>query len=162
MESHQPLTRLGLDSLAAVELAHTLEQNLGVALPMKTLPQGVSASELARELSSLQASTSPRGSIPRAPRDRPLPLSLWCARQMQESAVSSLLARSPDALRKGSSPPVLPEACQSVHSTRRGNSGGHWAISSSFALSSEVKPRPSRNRAAAGGGFVDPVCHWGS
>src|SRR5579864_580610 len=45
-----PLTRLGLDSLAAVELHYQIERELGAALPMALLLEGASLQELAERL----------------------------------------------------------------------------------------------------------------
>jgi amino acid adenylation domain-containing protein len=46
----QPLVQLGLDSVAAVELAHRVETDLGVPLPVARLLEGASLRELAAEL----------------------------------------------------------------------------------------------------------------
>ncbi|MCY1022989.1 non-ribosomal peptide synthase/polyketide synthase [Pyxidicoccus sp. MSG2] len=45
-----PITQLGLDSLAAVELSHEIEEGLGVVLPMAALLQGLSVAELAEQV----------------------------------------------------------------------------------------------------------------
>ncbi|SEN18920.1 non-ribosomal peptide synthase domain TIGR01720/amino acid adenylation domain-containing protein [Stigmatella aurantiaca] len=50
-----PITQLGLDSLAAVELSHDIEKGLGVALPMAVLLQGPSVAELAERVRSHRA-----------------------------------------------------------------------------------------------------------
>ena len=42
----QPLARYGLDSLLAIELAHSIETNLGVTLPMVSFLQGSSIAQL--------------------------------------------------------------------------------------------------------------------
>lgn len=42
-----PVTRLGLDSLMAIELLHRIESSLGIAFPMGTLLSGPSVRELA-------------------------------------------------------------------------------------------------------------------
>src|SRR5207244_2410676 len=46
----QPLSGLGLDSLAAVELRHAVESGLGVAVPMSSFLEGVTLSELSARL----------------------------------------------------------------------------------------------------------------
>ncbi|MBZ4422338.1 non-ribosomal peptide synthase/polyketide synthase [Myxococcus sp. RHSTA-1-4] len=50
-----PITRLGLDSLAAVELSHEIEKGLGVVLPMAVLLQGPSVAELAERVLAQRA-----------------------------------------------------------------------------------------------------------
>ena len=45
----QPVTRYGLDSLLAVELLHSVETELGIALPVSSLLQGSSIRDLATE-----------------------------------------------------------------------------------------------------------------
>jgi amino acid adenylation domain-containing protein/non-ribosomal peptide synthase protein (TIGR01720 family) len=47
IDDGRPVSRYGLDSLAAIELTHAIEACLGVALPMATLLQGPSVNELA-------------------------------------------------------------------------------------------------------------------
>ncbi|HEX9671698.1 MAG TPA: AMP-binding protein, partial [Thermoanaerobaculia bacterium] len=46
----RPLTELGLDSLAAIELQHEIESGLGVSLPLTVLLDGASLAELVAEL----------------------------------------------------------------------------------------------------------------
>jgi len=46
-----PLTRQGLDSLAAVEIAQSLEETLGVGLPLGELLEGIDLESLAHDLS---------------------------------------------------------------------------------------------------------------
>jgi amino acid adenylation domain-containing protein len=46
----QPITRYGLDSLTAVELAHSVETGLGVTLPMTSFLESPSISQLAERL----------------------------------------------------------------------------------------------------------------
>jgi amino acid adenylation domain-containing protein/non-ribosomal peptide synthase protein (TIGR01720 family) len=52
VDVNQPLARYGLDSLTAVELAHTVEASLGVALPMVSFLQGSSVTHLAAQVMS--------------------------------------------------------------------------------------------------------------
>jgi amino acid adenylation domain-containing protein/non-ribosomal peptide synthase protein (TIGR01720 family) len=54
----QPLARYGLDSLIAIELAHSIEMGLGVALPMVSFLQGSSIAQLGAQVLS-QLSESP-------------------------------------------------------------------------------------------------------
>ncbi|MFY0528921.1 amino acid adenylation domain-containing protein [Archangium gephyra] len=50
VDGAEPITRLGLDSMAAVELTHDIEKTLGLVLPMEALLQGPSLFELSRRL----------------------------------------------------------------------------------------------------------------
>lgn len=50
IDPHQPVTRYGLDSLAAVELMHSIETNLGVAVPLANFLRSPSIAELALEI----------------------------------------------------------------------------------------------------------------
>jgi len=50
LERDAPLTRYGVDSLAAVEVAYEVEKGLGVTLPMEVLLGGPSLAELAQRL----------------------------------------------------------------------------------------------------------------
>ncbi|HEU4322800.1 MAG TPA: amino acid adenylation domain-containing protein [Roseiflexaceae bacterium] len=88
LDVHQPITRFGLDSLSAVELAHDIERELGVLLSMDALLRGPSIAELARELASQRASRATAPAPRRAPREGPQPLSfsqqrLWFLEQLQ-------------------------------------------------------------------------------
>ncbi|NPD22307.1 condensation domain-containing protein, partial [Corallococcus exiguus] len=69
----EPLTRYGLDSLAAVELAHEVEQGLGVALPLHVVLGGSTLAELAGRLAGARRDST--GALPRASREQSLPLS---------------------------------------------------------------------------------------
>ncbi|RKH11913.1 amino acid adenylation domain-containing protein, partial [Corallococcus sp. CA053C] len=98
VDPNVPITRHGLDSLAAMELSHVIEQTLGVPLPMELLLQGPTLSQLAWQLFTLRAMTKPpaprveRTPPPRAvPVGRELPLSsaqqrLWFLEQLEPGA----------------------------------------------------------------------------
>src|SRR5205085_3445508 len=63
----QPLSVYGLDSLAAIELMHSLEIGLGVSIPMNTFLQVPSLDELARLVfERLSDSASHAASLPSA------------------------------------------------------------------------------------------------
>src|SRR5205085_7551009 len=65
VDVNQPLARYGLDSLTAVELAHSVETNLGVALPMVSFLRGSSVAQLAAQaLSQLGDRPGPQPSPP--------------------------------------------------------------------------------------------------
>ncbi|MDX6502481.1 MAG: hypothetical protein QOG23_5745, partial [Blastocatellia bacterium] len=49
INAFQPVTRYGLDSLVAIELVHSIENKLGVTLPMASLLQSSSIAELAAQ-----------------------------------------------------------------------------------------------------------------
>jgi amino acid adenylation domain-containing protein len=55
IDPHRPLTRYGLDSLAAVELAHEIEAELGVELPLATLLASPGLADLAARLEAALA-----------------------------------------------------------------------------------------------------------
>jgi aryl carrier-like protein len=48
LNSHQPLTEIGVDSLMAMELRTSILTNLGVAVPLVKILQGPSLAELVR------------------------------------------------------------------------------------------------------------------
>jgi amino acid adenylation domain-containing protein len=61
LRNDRPLTALGLDSLAAIEIQHEMESALGIVLPMTTLLQGVTLNELvALARDGLEAAGGPR------------------------------------------------------------------------------------------------------
>jgi amino acid adenylation domain-containing protein len=64
LEEGKPFTRYGIDSLAAVELAHEIETQLGIVAPLSALLQSTSLSELATQV--FAASTTPARSLRRA------------------------------------------------------------------------------------------------
>jgi amino acid adenylation domain-containing protein len=95
----QPLVRYGLDSLTAVELAHSIETNLGVALPMVSFLQGVSIAELGAHLLS-QLSDGPQASRSVAREsENEYPLSygqqgLWFLRNLAPESAAYNIARA--------------------------------------------------------------------
>jgi amino acid adenylation domain-containing protein len=65
LELQQPINRLGLDSLMAIELQHSLEAHLGVVVPMVTFLQDRSINQLASEiLTWLAAPSSAQSGVP--------------------------------------------------------------------------------------------------
>ncbi len=52
IDVHQPVTRYGLDSLAAVELMHVIESSLGVSVPLANFLRSPSIAELALEIAA--------------------------------------------------------------------------------------------------------------
>ncbi|WP_095988189.1 non-ribosomal peptide synthase/polyketide synthase [Cystobacter fuscus] len=103
LDPAEPLTRQGLDSLASAELAHEIERELGLAMPMSALLEAPSLAELARQLSNLRAAGSrerPHALIPTS-LEQPAPLSfaqqrLWFLEQL---APGSPFYNIPAALR---------------------------------------------------------------
>ncbi|MFP2901435.1 AMP-binding protein, partial [Corallococcus sp. 4LFB] len=70
VSSTEPITRLGLDSLAAVELSHEIEKGLGVVLPMEVLLRGPSVAELAGRVLAHRAGSTTGVPSPLKPRSR--------------------------------------------------------------------------------------------
>ena len=61
---HQPLTKLGIDSLMAVELKNRVEVDLGLTIPVTALLQGPSLAQLgARLVGQLPASRLPAATV---------------------------------------------------------------------------------------------------
>ncbi len=60
VDAGRPLTELGLDSLAAIDLANAVERDLGVALPMAWLLTGPTLAEVAAEVARLWDGTATR------------------------------------------------------------------------------------------------------
>ncbi|QRO01038.1 non-ribosomal peptide synthase/polyketide synthase [Archangium violaceum] len=90
VRTDEPVTRYGLDSLAAVELTNEIETGLGVVLPMEVLLQGPTIAGLARRLAGGQGSEV-RAPLSRRPREGGLPLSfsqqrLWFFHQLEPSS----------------------------------------------------------------------------
>ncbi|QSQ23764.1 non-ribosomal peptide synthase/polyketide synthase [Pyxidicoccus parkwayensis] len=87
LERNEPLTRYGVDSLAAVEVTYEVEKGLGVALPMEALLSGPTLAGLAQRLweGARMDALAPRTA---EARERPLPLSfaqqrLWFLEQLE-------------------------------------------------------------------------------
>ncbi|HKR10520.1 MAG TPA: AMP-binding protein, partial [Pyrinomonadaceae bacterium] len=91
----QPLTRYGLDSLAAIELAHQVESNLGLAVPLTAFLEGASIAELTTRVVEQQHGER-RLPIGESIRETSAPLSvgqraLWFLQQVDpESAAYNL------------------------------------------------------------------------
>lgn len=60
IDINQPITRYGLDSLMVVELSHSIENRFGVTIPLSSLLESVSISELCERLNPV--SSGERGS----------------------------------------------------------------------------------------------------
>jgi acyl carrier protein len=67
VDAHQPLNRLGIDSLMAVELKNRVEADLETAVPVTVLLQGPSLSQLATQL--LEGLDAPALDAPLAPEE---------------------------------------------------------------------------------------------
>jgi acyl transferase domain-containing protein/acyl carrier protein len=67
VDTHEPLGRLGIDSLMAVELKNRVEANLETPLPVTALLQGPSLSQLATQL--VEGLDAPAGDAPVAPEE---------------------------------------------------------------------------------------------
>lgn len=63
IDVNQPVMRYGLDSLAAVELVHNIENGLGVALPLHTFLQESSVAEVAGRLFHCLKNAAPKKEI---------------------------------------------------------------------------------------------------
>jgi len=50
IDLHQPITRYGLDSLMLVDLSHSIEEKFGVSIPLSTLLESISVTDLAERL----------------------------------------------------------------------------------------------------------------
>jgi phthiocerol/phenolphthiocerol synthesis type-I polyketide synthase C len=64
VDAHEPLNRLGIDSLMAVELKNRVEADLETTLPVTALLQGPSLSQLAAQL--LEGLDAPAADAPLA------------------------------------------------------------------------------------------------
>ncbi len=95
LDIHQPITRYGLDSLAAVELQNEMEVELRISLPMVLFLQGLSVSQLAaRALSQSTLPTKSGATLKRAEKTATeYPLSrgqeaLWFLHQLAPESVA--------------------------------------------------------------------------
>jgi amino acid adenylation domain-containing protein/thioester reductase-like protein len=95
LDAHEPLDRLGLDSLMAIELRNKIEGDLGVTLPVSEFLQGPTVIQLADMI--VEKASRPGSSLPPilpvADPDTPQPLShgqqaMWFLHQMLPNDVS--------------------------------------------------------------------------
>jgi amino acid adenylation domain-containing protein len=116
-----PLTGLGLDSLAAVELKAALEPAFGVAIPLARLAEGASLEELAeRILSGGEEDESLPQLVPLSPAERraPLPLTvgqkaLWFLERLHPDGAAYTIAGA-GRLPEGADPELLRRALQAL------------------------------------------------
>jgi len=90
----QPLLRYGLDSLTSVELAHAIETNLGVAVPLNVFLEGSSVNELSTYVLEIQQSEPviPRTDLATEESVSPGQRALWFLQQVEpESAAYNLV-----------------------------------------------------------------------
>jgi len=97
----QPLVRYGLDSLTAVELTHSIETSLGIALPMVSFLQASSIAELSEHvLSQLNEGDEPQASrITARQSENEYPLShgqqgLWFLHNLAPESTAYNIARA--------------------------------------------------------------------
>ncbi|HEY0375500.1 MAG TPA: condensation domain-containing protein, partial [Pyrinomonadaceae bacterium] len=69
IDVNQPITRYGLDSLAAIELAHGLEKSVGACLPMASFLEGRSVSQLVAQALAQFNEATPLTAVALAPRE---------------------------------------------------------------------------------------------
>ena len=134
VDINQPLARYGLDSLTAVELAHSVETNLGIALPMVSFLQGSSVAQLAAQALSQLGDRLRTQSPPPPIREREIeyPLSygqrgLWFLHNLAPESAAYNIARA-----------VRVRAALDVAALRRALSalvGRHATLRTTFAAS---------------------------
>jgi len=97
----QPLARYGLDSLAAIEITHSIETSLGVTLPMVSFLQGDSITQLGAQIfSQLSERTRPQISLAaERENENEYPLSygqrgLWFLQNLAPESVAYNIARA--------------------------------------------------------------------
>ncbi|HKN82957.1 MAG TPA: amino acid adenylation domain-containing protein, partial [Pyrinomonadaceae bacterium] len=94
----QPLARYGLDSLMAIELAHSIEMSLGVALPMVSFLQGSSIAQLgAQVLSQLSERSGPQILVRENENEYPLSYGqqgLWFLHNLAPESTAYNIARA--------------------------------------------------------------------
>ncbi len=98
VHTDQPLARYGLDSLMAVELAHSIETRLGVTLPMVNFLQGLSVAQLgARIFSHLSEHPGSASSVRESENEYPLSCGqqgLWFLHNFAPESVAYNIARA--------------------------------------------------------------------
>ena len=95
----QPLARYGLDSLAAIELAHSIETSLGVSLPMVSFLQGTSIAQLGAQIQSQLSEATKRHKHSEPENENEYPLSygqegLWFLHNLAPESTAYNLARA--------------------------------------------------------------------
>ncbi|HSE19187.1 MAG TPA: amino acid adenylation domain-containing protein, partial [Pyrinomonadaceae bacterium] len=95
----QPLTRYGLDSLMAVELAHSIETRLGVTLPMVSFLQASSVAQLGADILAQLSKRQRPSPAPRLENENEYPLSygqqaLWFLHNFAPESVAYNIARA--------------------------------------------------------------------
>lgn len=153
---NQPLARYGLDSLTAVELAHSVETRLGVTLPMVSFLQGTSVAQLSAQVfSQLSERRKPLSSAAASEGENEYPLSygqkgLWFLHNLAPEGVAYNIARA-----------VRIRAALDVASLRRAFSvlvARHAALRTNFAIS---QGRPiQRVHEHFEPGFHQEDVHW--
>jgi acyl carrier protein len=97
VDVHQPLTRLGIDSLMAVELKNRIEANLTIKLPVVALLKGPSLATLAAELLKQVGMAATGESAPPIVRQETAAELLSRVDQLSEAEVDTLLRSADDA-----------------------------------------------------------------
>ena len=64
IDRHRPLAEIGMDSLMMLELRTTVEESLGITLPMMSLSSGIAPMDVARRMLPLITGESPEQSLP--------------------------------------------------------------------------------------------------
>ncbi|HEY0607927.1 MAG TPA: condensation domain-containing protein, partial [Herpetosiphonaceae bacterium] len=90
----QPLSSFGIDSLAAVELQHRVEIDLGVTIPMVQFLQGLSGTAIAQAI--LEGLASDAAPLVQVERGLPLPLSfaqqrMWLLEQLTPGTATYII-----------------------------------------------------------------------
>ncbi|HEX6288267.1 MAG TPA: AMP-binding protein, partial [Herpetosiphonaceae bacterium] len=98
IDAHQPLSGLGLDSLMAVELQHTVEAGLGIVVPMAAFLQEWSIGQLAADIGAQAAAGTAQPIEPVAPTGAH-PLSagqraLWFLHQLAPESAAYTIAQA--------------------------------------------------------------------
>ncbi len=118
----RPLTELGMDSLAAVELKAEVEAAFGVAIPLAELAEGVSLEGVAEQVLAGRAVESggipPLVPLPAAERREPLPLTvgqraLWFLERLHPESAAYTIAGA-GRFPEGVEPEILRRALQAL------------------------------------------------